>query len=145
MAYPVDTNILLRFVNVNDPEHALVSEAVRRLLQRGEVLHYAQQNRREFWNVCTRPANRNGLGYSVEEAILRVSEVDAVFSRIPDQARAGPIWDRLVRQYRVMGVAVHDAQLVATMLAHGINRILTLNVADFERYTEVTAVHPQTV
>jgi len=143
MDYLADTNILLRFVNVNDPEHPLVADVVKGPLQRGESLQYTQQNRRAFWNVCTRPANRNGLGYSIEAALLRLAEADAVFSRLPDLAAAGPMWDRLVKQYRVQGTAVHDAQLVATMLAHGINRILTLNIADFARYSEVAAVHPQ--
>lgn len=145
MPYLADTNILLRFVNVNDPEDSLVAGAVKSLLQRGEVIHYTQQNRREFWNVCTRPSNRNDLGYSVEETVLRLAEIDAVFSRLPDLPGTGPVWDRLVRHYQVLGVAVHDAQLVGSMVIHGVDRLLTLNVADFLRYAEVAAVHPQDV
>jgi len=44
----------------------------------------------------------------------------------------------------VLGAQVYNARLVAAMLAHGINRILTFNVADFSRYG-VTAVHPVAV
>ena len=32
------------------------------------------------------------------------------------------------------GKQVHDANLVATMLAHGIRRLLTFNLADFQRF-----------
>jgi hypothetical protein len=49
-----------------------------------------------------------------------------------------------VRQYDVVGRAVHDAQLVASMLVNGITHILTLNGADFQRYVaEITVVHPR--
>ena len=49
-----DTNILLRFVDTTDPDHELVRGAVTSLMAQGERLCYTQQNRREFWNVCTR-------------------------------------------------------------------------------------------
>jgi len=49
----------------------------------------------------------------------------------------------LVLTYQVRGAKVHDARLVAAMLAHGLTHILTFNNRDFARYAEVTAVHPQ--
>jgi predicted nucleic acid-binding protein len=146
MPHLCDRNILLRFTNANGPQHELVRDAVRALLLQGDVLYYTQQNRREFWNVCTRPAERNGLGYTIAEAQQRLAEVDAVFQRPPDRPESGPIWDRLVTQYAVAGVGVHDAQLVASLLAHGIATILTLDAGDFRRYAaEITAVHPSNV
>ncbi len=145
MSHLADTNILTRITNVNDPQHTLVSEAVRALLLQGEILYYTQQNRREFWNVCTRPVEVNGLGYTVAETFQRLAEVDATFVRLPDRPEAGPEWDRLVTHYQVTGRTVHDAQLVASMLVNGITHVLTLNVEDFRRYIEVTAVHPAEV
>ena len=47
--------------------------------------------------------------------------------------------------YKVIGVNVHDARLVAAMLVHGLTHILTFNIADFARYSEITAVNPPTV
>jgi predicted nucleic acid-binding protein len=41
----------------------------------------------------------------------------------------------------VLGTQLYDARLVAAMLAHGIDRILTFNVADFSRYG-VAVLHP---
>ena len=146
MDFLADTNIQLRFVNAADPEHVLVREAVNHLLARGDTLYYTQQNRREFWNVCTRPIERNGLGYTIEEAKDRLKEVDAIFDRLADHPGSGPIWDDLVWEHRVMGTRVHDAQLVATMLAHGLTTILTLNDADFRRYSpSILTVHPSEV
>ena len=35
---------------------------------------------------------------------------------------------------QVGGRQIHDANIVATMLAHGERRLLTFNAADFRRY-----------
>jgi predicted nucleic acid-binding protein len=40
----------------------------------------------------------------------------------------------LVVTHRVLGTQIYDTRLVAAMLARGIDRILTFNVADFSRY-----------
>ena len=41
----------------------------------------------------------------------------------------------LCREIPVGGKQVHDANIVATMLAHGERRLLTFNIRDFRRYT----------
>ena len=50
----------------------------------------------------------------------------------------GPVvTDRLVslcREVPVGGRQIHDANIVATMLAYGERRLLTFNMADFYRY-----------
>lgn len=79
------------------------------------------------------------------ETVLRLAEVDAVFQRLPDHPEAGIVWDRLVTQYQVVGVSVHDAQLVASMIVNGIDSIPTLNMSHFRRYREITALHPRDV
>jgi predicted nucleic acid-binding protein len=146
MPWLADTNILIRFINADDPLHTLVRRAVAALIARAGQLWYAQQSRREFWNVCTRPVAANGMGYTVNETRQALVEVDATFNRVPDVPTAGPEWDRLVTQYGVIGRAVHDAQLVASMLVNGITHILTLNVVDFARFAgEITVVHPRDV
>jgi hypothetical protein len=40
----------------------------------------------------------------------------------------------LIRSVPVAGKQVHDANIVATMLAHGVTRLLTFNGADFRRF-----------
>jgi predicted nucleic acid-binding protein len=47
--------------------------------------------------------------------------------------------------HRVSGVHVHDAKLVAAMIVHGIDQILTFNVDDFARYSEIQVVHPRAI
>jgi predicted nucleic acid-binding protein len=141
----VDTNILLRFVEPNDPEHALVRKAVRLLTARGESLCFASQNLVEFWNVCTRPVANNGLGLTPAQTDERATMLESTFELIPDSERVHAEWRRLVVAHSVAGVRVHDARLVAAMLVHGVPHLLTLNDRDFARYPGISVVHPRNV
>jgi len=47
-----------------------------------------------------------------------------------------------VVRHPTRGKQVHDANLVATMLVHGVTRLLTFNVADFRRFGAVIALEP---
>jgi predicted nucleic acid-binding protein len=69
MAYLLDTGILLRLVDRNDPQHTTVRDAGRELVRRKEDLFIATQNIAEFCNVATRPVANNGLGVSPADAI----------------------------------------------------------------------------
>jgi predicted nucleic acid-binding protein len=139
----VDSGILLRLVNRSDPEHAGIRAALRFLKQRGDVLVTAPQNLAEFWNVCTRPASaRGGYGLSVAETSARLRLCERLFNILQETPAAYPIWKKLIIAHGVMGVQVHDARLVALMTAQGVSQILTLNTADFTRYTTIVAESP---
>ncbi|MDQ3816011.1 MAG: type II toxin-antitoxin system VapC family toxin [Armatimonadota bacterium] len=146
MAYLFDSNILLRLVHRNHPEHWLIRRAVRTLHQRGEQSYYTSQNLVEFWNVATRPATaRGGLGRLPADADHAARVVERIMTLLPDTPAVHVEWRRLVVAHAVQGVQVHDARLVAAMHVHGISHILTLNDAHFARYPGITAVHPQAV
>ena len=53
-----------------------------------------------------------------------------------------PAWKDLVLTHKVSGIQVHDARIVAAMLVHQVNRILTFDVTDFRRYALITTLHP---
>jgi len=50
----------------------------------------------------------------------------------------------LVHRYQIRGKSVHDANVVAVMLAHGIHRLATYNSSDFQRFEEI-ALEPASV
>ncbi len=54
-------------------------------------------------------------------------------------------WEKLVSEYLVLGKQAHDANLVATMLVHGVRRLLTFNGDDFKRYVSVEVISPASV
>jgi predicted nucleic acid-binding protein len=145
VSYLADTNILLRLIKSNDPEFPLARGAIRTLKARGERVCYVPQNIVEFWNVCTRPADRNGYGLSPKEADERAQRLERAFTLLPDNELIHHEWRRLVLAYAVSGAQVHDARLVAAMHVHGVAHLLTLNVRDFTRYPGITIVHPQTI
>jgi len=121
------------------------ANAISRLRSRGEQLHIVPQNLIEFWNVYTRPTERNGLGRSLVETQAEVNRLKMLFSLLLDTEAIYQEWERLVVAYGIRGVNVHDARLVAAMLVHGLTHILTFNVSDFARYSEITAVNPTTI
>lgn len=146
MGYLVDTNVLLCSVDPQHPMYSAAVNAILLLLSRGEELCLVPQNLIEFWNVYTRPAQKNGLGHTPNEAQQEIERLKTFFSMRQDDESIYEQWEQLVVAYQVKGVNVHDARLVAAMLVHGLTHILTFNTKDFSRYkTEITPIHPDSV
>ncbi len=145
MRYFVDTNILLRIAYRQDPLHPLIEEVIESLNNQGDDVCTGSQNCIEFWNVCTRPSNRNGYGLLPEQADKLLFFIEESFTILPDHPDVYLTWREQVVQFNVSGVQVHDARLVATMRVYGITHILTINVADFTRYQSlgIVPVHPK--
>jgi predicted nucleic acid-binding protein len=130
-----------------EPGHAHYRDAVAgtdRLIERGEAIHVTGQNVAEFWATATRAPAQNGLGLSVAAAAAAIDRIEQTFALLPDDPTIYEYWKHLVKLHRVRGNRVYDARLVAVMLLHGIERILTFNVADFADYG-VTVLHPSAV
>jgi hypothetical protein len=49
----------------SDPRHAVARAAINELIGRGDEVFITAQNVVEFWNVATRPADRNGFGMTL--------------------------------------------------------------------------------
>ncbi len=69
----------------------------------------------------------------------------ANFVVLPDTADILPEWEQLVVEHEVLGKQVYDARLVAAMRVHKLTHLLTFNTADFKRFTNITAVNPQSI
>jgi predicted nucleic acid-binding protein len=141
----VDTNVLLRLENPHSDDHSVCDGAIRSLQRRDALLYYTLQNASEFWNVSTRPLDRNGQGLTSERAAQGLSLIEQKMTLLSDNERVYTEWRRLVVTCHVKGVQVHDARLAAAMIAHQIPQILTLNGRDFDRFTEIEAIHPATL
>ncbi|MGH9604553.1 MAG: type II toxin-antitoxin system VapC family toxin [Terracidiphilus sp.] len=144
-SYLLDTNILLRLVQPDSPEYGTIRQCTDRLWALGADLFFTSQNLAEFWNVCTRPADRNGFGFSVAETDERALLIESRFSLLPDTDAIHREWRRLVVSENVSGTQVHDARLAAAMRVHGIPNLLTLNTRDFRRFAGIAAVSPQEI
>jgi len=142
MSILIDTNVLLRSVQPSHPMHAVAVRALETLLKREEPLFVALQNVAEFWNAATRPIANNGLEFTIEEVQAEVAKIEGFFQVLTENTESYSAWKTLLGAQRVRGVQVHDARLVAVMKTHGIAQVVTFNVADFDRFPGIEAVHP---
>ena len=138
----VDTSVLLRLRDPNDPIHL----TCRAVLEPRQVARHGicvcAQVLIEYWVVATRPAGNNGFGLSPGEAEGDVVSLRGLLPCLPEPPDVADRWQALVTRYWVSGKPSHDARLVALMTAHGLRRLLTLNPSDFARYPEVSVFSP---
>jgi predicted nucleic acid-binding protein len=143
----LDTNVVLRYAQRDHSLNPITQHAIATLKQQGYEFRIAPQNCIEFWNVATRPLTRNGFGLTLADADLLLSVIEQIFPLLPDMPGVYSAWRKLVVQFGVSGVQVHDARLVAIMQVYQITHILSFNTADFLRYRSIsiTVIDPATV
>ncbi|MCX6604787.1 MAG: PIN domain-containing protein [Acidobacteria bacterium] len=117
-------------------------KALIALYQSKHDVYLTPQNIAEFWNVCTRPIEVNGLGLSIESTDRYANQLEQFFTILPDSTAVFRTWRRLVVVHRVIGAKVHDARLVALMRTYGLQKLVTFNVSDFTRFADISTVHP---
>jgi predicted nucleic acid-binding protein len=120
----VDTkNILLRAIQASHPASRAARIALRALHRNKYAMFLTLQNLAEFWNVCTRPQNVNGLGLTIESTARHASRLQQFFTVLPESEDVIRNWLKLVVANGVKGVQVHDARLAAFMEAYSIRCI----------------------
>ena len=134
----VDTNVLVHSTAPTSPHHARARAALARLTSQ-EPVAVTRQVLREYLAATTRPQSWS-QAYTLAEATAETAEVARRFAVLDD----GPlVWNELMtltRRFAFGGKQVHDANIVATMLAHGETRLLTFNDTDFRRFDSLIEV-----
>ena len=129
----VDTNVLVKARFLEAPDHYVARASLERAFSEPEPIRISRQVLREYLAVVTRPQTWF-VPIPREDALYDVERLVATYEILED----GPVvTDRLVwlcREVPVGGRQIHDANIVATMLAYGERRLLTFNMADFYRY-----------
>lgn len=138
----VDTNVILRALHRNHPQHRAARDAITRLSKEENRICVASQNLVEVWAVCTRPLENNGLGLTPDQADRVLARVESAVFRLRDSDEVYTEWRRLVVTHGVSGKKTHDTRLVAAMIVHRIAQILTFNGDDFSRYPGIQVIHP---
>ena len=128
----IDTNILINARIREAPEHDRTRLRLERAFQEEQV-RISRQVLREYLSVVTRPQTWL-FAISIGEALDDVNRFIQAFEVLEDGPWVTEALDALCRETPVGGSQIHDANIVATMLAHGEHRLLTLNVSDFRRY-----------
>jgi predicted nucleic acid-binding protein len=141
----IDTNALLRTLQVRHPEYEVIARAIGLLPAQGRRLHVVPQNLVELWVVATRPVEQNGLGLTPAQAAAELDRIKGMFVLLPETAAIYPAWEALVVKHAVSGKPSHDARLVAAMQVHGLTAVLTFDKTGFSRFPGIEVVHPATV
>jgi predicted nucleic acid-binding protein len=137
----VDTNILIYAQQALSPFHPQATAKLQALAAAGHPLWISRQILREYLAVMSRP----GVLTAAIPMTNLVSDVQA-FERQFLIAEDGPIVMghllNLLTAIPCAGKQIHDANIIATMLGHGIQRLLTHNNADFTRFAAHVTVLP---
>jgi len=137
-----DTNIILRAYHDVFPQHKGVKATFDRLLADGSDLWISRQVIREYLVQVTH-AHTFTTPLTSEQAVQHVSNVLQTCQVVDENRSTTDALLMLLREYSVSGKQVHDANIVAVMLANGIDTLLTLNTADFRRYEDrITLLAP---
>ena len=128
----VDTNVLVYAAAPGAPLHPSARAALVRY-GGAETLCLSRQVLREFVAVLTRPQV-----WAQARTPAAAADAALVLEQRFDVLEDGPlVWERLVelcRGFAFGGRQVHDANIVATMRAHGETRLLTFNTGDYRRF-----------
>ena len=129
----LDTNLLVYAAADGAPLRERARAALAGAARDGP-LTISRQVLREYLAVMTR---QQIWGKPLD--LAQATADAATFARLFRVLEDGPVvWNELMalsRNHSFAGRQVHDANIVATMLAHGERRLLTFNDADFRRFS----------
>ncbi len=132
----LDTNVLLAATDEARAEHDQALKIVNDWPGLGTTLYTSGQIMREYLAVATRPAEKNGLGLELADALANVRALRGRTSLLEEDGRVADRLLALLDDIACGGKQIHDANVVATMLVHGIETVVTINLDDFTRFGE---------
>lgn len=135
----IDTNILIYANVASSPFHEQARHALQAASQSDRTLWISRQVLREFVAARTRP-QAFAQPSAPEIIIERIQYLESHFQVADDTALVTGQLLKLLSTYKLGGKQVHDANIVATMLAYGIPRLLTHNIDDFKRFSDVVVI-----
>ena len=137
----VDTNVLVYANAAQAPLHRPALQTLRRLHGEGAELWISRQVLREY--LATRSRSQSFAGpEATAELAERIRQFERLFRVADDDATVTSRLLELIEQVSVAGKQIHDANIVATMQANEITRLVTHNVADFGRFGHLVTLLP---
>ena len=120
-------------------DHERELSAIKAAHQAGRALWISRQVLREFIAARTRPQTF-AQPRTPEVVIERARYLADRFQVADDTAAVTIQLIKLMGDFQTGGKQIHDANIVATMLAYDIPCLLTHNVKDFKRFGEVIRI-----
>jgi predicted nucleic acid-binding protein len=129
----VDTNILLRGSIPRMNQHHAAKALIERMWRNGVDLWISRQVIREFLVQTTNPMTLQPP-LNIAQIMERIRMMESLFRIADEDSAVTAQLIRLIQSHPTGGKQVHDANIIATMLANNIDTLLTLNVADMRRF-----------
>ena len=140
----IDTNILVFAAITSSPFHAEAFGRLDALRRAGVELWLNRQVLREYLATLSRPQPFTPP-LPAPTLIADIRRFETQFRIAEDGAAVTANLLGLLATLPVGGKQVHDANVVATMRAHGLRRLHTHNTADFARFGALIQVEPMVV
>lgn len=138
----VDTNVLLRAMIPQMQLHQECETLLQQQWDEDVELWINRQVIREYLVQVTRPGSFEPV-FTIEQIMQQMEMVATLFRIADETAQVTAQLFVLLKSYPTLGKQIHDANLVATMLANGMDRMLTLNIEDMKRFSNsITLVSP---
>ena len=129
----IDTNILVNARIPTAPAYDIAKNSLDRASLSDEPVRISRQIVREYLSVVTRSQTWSEA-ISLADALDDAATLLDTYTLLEDGPVVTESLIALCREVPARGRQIHDANIVATMLAHGERRLMTFNVADFRRY-----------
>ena len=129
----IDTDVLVKSRILEAPDHDIARARLERAFRNQEPMRISRQILREYLSVVTRPQSWP-IPITRDDALDDVKRLMHAFEILEDGPVVTDLLIELCREVSVGGRQIHDANIVATMLAYGEGRLMTFNTADFRRY-----------
>jgi predicted nucleic acid-binding protein len=134
----IDTNVLIysTFPDFEPEKHIQSFETLNQLLQAGTPLFVSSQILREFFAISTngsifkKPLNH-------KQAVGKIREFLKRFTLLLEKETTIQTLMELIEKHAVLRHKIHDLNIAATMIDHGIFQLLTYNKKDFKRIRSI--------
>lgn len=136
----VDTSLLVAATVELHPAHTAAARWIENAAPSGLELCISPQVCREFLVVLTRQPVSERV-FAVGEALEALNAWRTGCRVLEEGAAVVEQLLLLVEAHQVRGKQVHDCNIVATMLANGVRRLVTRNAADFKRYESLIGLN----
>ena len=136
----LDTNVLLTATDELRAQHREAQGLITESGARGIHLAASGQILREYLVVATRPREANGLGLDVKDAVGNVNQFLRHLHLYDENEEVSRRLRRLAAVHGLRGRRLHDANIAATVSAHGIRFVVTQNGADFALFDGIEIV-----
>lgn len=137
----LDTSLIIPATVEAHPSHRAASDFVDQLLSGTAQVCISPQICREFLVVLTRQPV-SGRTFQLDEALAALEVWTTGCVLLGESEKSVRECLGLIRRHAVLGKQIHDCNIVATMVAHGVRRLATRNPADFKRFQQEIDVMP---